>query len=183
MDSDALAGDTDTAPLDTQEQKLNKIRGWLLVFFIMLIPHTPQSLMLVIKEWPIVFDADPSYSMLRVETLRLVTHVVMFLGHSMSLVLIVTRNRYTPAFITVYLALLFFLTIVDPDIAATQVANIETLGISNPPDASFLAGARWVGIATAPILWGYWLRSKRVRAVFGSVGLGVFRRSTRGAAN
>ena len=173
MNTDDSTSDAGGATSDTPEQKLTKIRGWLLVLCIILFPHIITSALLLIKSLPFVIS-------LSVETLRLVTQAVMLVGHSTGLILIFKRNRYTPAYFTLYVPLLLLLTLADPDLAATQMANAEILG--RQPLEGAAAVARVASLAVTVLIWAYWLRSKRVRAVFGSVGLGALRRSASGIA-
>jgi len=173
MNTDGPVGDVGVVTDDASKQDLSKIRGWLLVICIVLVPHIVTSALLLTRSMPIVIS-------LSVETLRIVTQAVMLVGHITGLILIVRRNRYTPAYFTLYLPLLLLLTLADPDLAATQMANAELLG-TQPLEGA--AVARVASLFVTVIVWAYWLRSKRVRTVFGSVGLAALRRPARAEAD
>ena len=97
-----------------------------------------------------------------------------------------TRSRFAPAFFTLYIPFGLVLFLIDPDPAATRVAYGEAAGnlLGRPNlvtvvESSF-ALALTAGFTAMALGLGYWLRSKRVKAVFGSTGLGLFRRDGSG---
>jgi hypothetical protein len=114
-----------------------------------------------------------------VEWNRLGLSAVMFLGNGVGLLLLLTRNRFTPAFFSLYLGLSIPLPFADPDIFATQVVQLRRLGLATQA-ASHTRTETLVGIVLSlgvSLIWlAYWLRSRRVREVFGSVGLQSVRR-------
>jgi len=150
----------------------------LLLFAVALVPHTVYSvLFLTNSEFFAVVAAEPG---------RLVNVVTQLVGGLSGLVLIMTRSRFAPAFFTLYIPFGLVLFLIDPDPAATRVAYAEVLGnlLGNPDlvaeiESSY-ALALTVGFTGMALGLGYMLRSKRVKAVFGSTGLGVFRRDKGG---
>ncbi len=162
------------------QRDLSKVRGWLLLFAVALVPHTVWSvLFLTNSEFFAVVAAEPS---------RLVSVVTQLVGGLSGLVLIMTRSRFAPAFFTLYFPFGLVVFLMDPDPAATRVAYAEVLGnlvLGNPDPVvaeieSSYALALTVGFTGMALGLGYMLRSKRVKAVFGSTGLGVFRKDKGG---
>jgi hypothetical protein len=119
-------------------------------------------------------------SLLGVERIRILTQAVILIGHTIGLVLIVTRNRYTPTYFTLYLPLLVLIFFADPNTVATQVIYAERLGLSTAAERVKSGGqavTRTVfALSATAVVFVYWLKSKRVRAVFGSTGLEALRR-------
>ncbi len=169
------------------QRDLSKVRGWLLLFAVALVPHTVWSVVfLTNSEFFAVVAAEPS---------RLVNVVTQLVGGLSGLVLIMTRSRFAPAFFTLYFPFGLVVFLMDPDPAATRVAYAEVLVnlVWGNPDLvvaeiesavaeieSSYALALTVGFTSMALALGYMLRSKRVKAVFGSTGLGVFRKNTGG---
>jgi hypothetical protein len=158
---------------------LTRIRGWLLVFCIMLVPHIVLAPLILIQSWPIVSAPSADPSIVSLERTRMLTQAVILIGNSVGLALILTRSRYAPAYFTVYLLLSPLLILADPDTIATQVEHARRLGLSHGADdstgrAQAVMRTTFALLATGAWL-GYWLESKRVRAVFGSAGLEAVR--------
>jgi len=155
---------------------LAKVRGWLLVFTVLLIPHIVLSALILVNSWPLPAGASLSPPGWGIEHLRLITQLITLVGHTTGVALIVIRHRYAPAFFTLYIPVLFLLFLLDPDIMATQVAHAERLGFegaSDPDLGPAQAQVRTIfSLVLSVVVWGYWLRSKRVEAVFGRNGLG-----------
>ena len=163
--------------------ELATIRGWLLLFAIILVPHIVTSAVILAHSWPFVPMPDVEQDLRAVERLRSGTQAVIFIGNSVGLALLSTRNRYAPAYFTLYLPLLVLLFMADPDTIATQVAYAERLGLFDAAErAKNMTEARTrtvLSLSVTAVAFGYWLRSRRVYAVFGSTGLGGLWRSGR----
>lgn len=150
------------------------VGGWLLVICVLLVPHILNSALILANSAPFIREAVADRDV-GVETLRLVTLAVMFLGHSSGLLLIVSRHRFTPAYFTLYVPLLLVLFFVDPDPGATARSYAERLGLAYPEGAGTFIVQLTVSLAASALFFGYWLRSERVRRTFGSNGLETFR--------
>ncbi len=156
------------------QKDLNKIRGWLLIFAVALVPHTVVAIFILTNSGLLaVATAEP---------MRMVNLVVQMVGGLSGLVLILTRSRVAPAFFTLYIPLLVVIVLLDPNLAATRVAYGEALGdlLGDPDIAVEIENSFGLGltlsITSTALAFGYILRSRRVKAVFGSTGLGLFRR-------
>ena len=155
------------------------VRGWLLLFTLGLIPHIILSAAYAMASWDLV-GGGANVTELRLERMRLVSSMAVLVGHATGVLLILTRNRYTPAFFSLYLPLLLLFVALDPDTIATQVAQAERLGVERVEGSRAQAAVRTVLAVSLGIAWiVYWFRSARVRAVFGSTGLGALRRFAR----
>ena len=154
---------------------LTTIRGWLLGFCILLFPHTFQAAVFLVRYWQV--DYPPSVAP---HAHEIVATVIMLVGSTLGYLLIVTRNRFTPAFFVLYLPFAFVLLLADPHPIATYVARLHRFGYSNMTHVAqdrmqgtivYAASSVAIIVTTA-----YWVRSERVRAVFGSNGLRALRR-------
>ena len=138
--------------------EFGKVRGWLVVFLVVLVFHGLTSL-----------------AALFVPGLRAMAGVrgsdLMILGCSAvgslaGIFLILTRNRAAPLFFTVYPPLLLGVNLVLPGFRDAVHARLGAiLG-----DAD-LTGSIAVDVVLAGVVVAYWARSRRVEAVFGSRGL------------
>jgi hypothetical protein len=140
---------------------LAKIRGWLLVFAVILIPHGVGSLFVLLS--PEFRGAESA--------LGLGTLVVTAAGNLSGIVLILSRNRLAPAFFTLYPPLLLLLNLLHPDLLATANARLAALGSTDEFGPTQLGLVLAVNVALVVLMVGYWARSERVQAVFGTKGL------------
>lgn len=150
------------------------IGGWLLLVCIVLVPHILNSPLILAKSLPFLRDAGVGLDM-RVEALRLVTLVVVFLGNSCGLLLILTRHRFTPAYFTFYVPLLVGLFLLDPDPGLTARSYAQRLGVTYPNAPGSFVVHVTIALAASALFFGYWLRSERVRRTFGSNGIEILR--------
>lgn len=152
---------------------LAKVRGWLLVFTILLLPHGVGAPFLLSRQ----LSMGPPVS--GPEVLALASLAVTAFGNLAGVFLVLTRNRMAPAFFTIYLPLLMCLLLLDPDPIATANARLAALGSSE----EMTPGRMWfVGVmnfALVVLMVAYWVRAKRVQAVFGTRGLALLRRKGR----
>jgi uncharacterized membrane protein YhaH (DUF805 family) len=154
------------------------IRGWLLVFCVMLVPHIVSSALLLMaygRNGLASGGAPP-----RLEVLQLTLTLV---GHSVGLALILARSRYAPAYFVLYTSLLLLLVVADPDPTATYVRRLHAMGASREAAEDHTRAVRGmvVSLAASAVALGYWVRSERVMKVFGSTGLQIFRRHSTGS--
>jgi hypothetical protein len=161
---------------------LNRIRGWLLLFAVALIPHIVLGVLNAFGSWQALTLPSGTGSE-TAEWLRFVASSTVALGNTAGLLLILTRHRYAPAYFTLYLPCLFLLFFIDPDPLMTQAIYERRLGLASPTDlrrAHNRAVVRTALSVSMSLAWlVYWIRSRRVRAVFGSTGLGIVRGDTR----
>jgi hypothetical protein len=177
-----MAADTvniGTVGAASETSTLAGIRGWLLAFAIWIALGVPLSAVTLASFPSVAWGISFYPSAWGAEHLRLLFPAVIFVGHTIGLVLIGMRQRYAPAFFTLYLPLLALLLIVDP---LRELVYLEWIGFEFAvhPDglseikplliAKLLGRLAILGVATA-----YWLHSQRVKTVFGSKGLDVFR--------
>lgn len=147
------------------------VRGWLLLFTLGLLPHLALS-------GAYLADAMRSRTAggpwLVLATLTLV-------GHGTGLALILRRHRLAPAFFTLYLPLSIAAALLTPGVGAAQAEEAVRLGMIDPSEQARVAasapGRIALAVAVGALCLGYWLKSRRVRATFGSTGLKALRRS------
>jgi hypothetical protein len=147
---------------------LSKIRGWLLFFVVILIPHGLGAPFGIALELPL---DQPVSGM---DVLRVTTLAVIAVGNLLGVFLILSRNRIAPAFFTLYPLLLVLLYLLDPDPIATVNARLAALDSTGGLAPIQLRVLEVVNLALVALIVGYWAKSKRVQAVFGSRGLGLF---------
>ncbi len=144
---------------------LSKIRGWLLVCVLILVPHGVGAILLLL-----LLDSTALGG-----TLGTATLVVTAAGNLSGILLVLSRNRIAPAFFTLYLPALLVLNLSDPDLLGTFNARLAAVGASGELAAAQLWALLAVNIVIVALMEGYWMRSERVRAVFGTRGLGLLR--------
>ena len=144
-------------------RSLSRVRGWLLVFVVLLVPHLVSSLFILASS---EFRAAAG-----IEGLSLVTLALTAAGNLSGIVLILTRNRYAPVFFTVYPPALLFLTLLSPSLVDAANARLAALGATSPVTPVQVAAVFSVNVAIVVGTVAYWARSERVRSVFGSRGL------------
>ena len=93
---------------------LSKIRGWLLVCIVVLVPHGVGPFVALLT-----FDREALGG-----TLATVTLVVTGSGNLLGIALILSRNRLAPLFFTVYPPTLLLLTLLIPDLPAIVNARM-----------------------------------------------------------
>ena len=143
----------------------DRIGGWLLVFLLALFPHCIGSFASLMVLGPEAWGGRYGFSVL----------LVTGFGNLVGILLILTKNRWAPAFFMIYLPGLVALNLLYPDVVGTANMRLAAVGASNgvgPTVVWMLLGANVVLVA---IVMGYWARSRRVLAVFGSNGLDVLR--------
>jgi hypothetical protein len=151
------------------DKNLNRVRGWLLVFVVILVPHTVRaSLMLFSPELRSV-EAP----------LGLATLGVTAMGNLLGITLVLSKHRWAPAFITVYLPFLLVLNLLNPDLVGTVNARMAAAGSTGEVDPLVVFGLLAVNLVMIAVWVGYWMKSERVQAVFGSRGLQLLRKSPR----
>jgi len=150
---------------------LHKIRGWLLLFTILLVPHAVGSLALLLRQLQTgTLNSGPAL-------LGAVTLGVTAVGNFTGLALILRRSPTAPAYFTLYLPLLVVLFFLDPDPVATINARLTSLGSPGPVTAVQLGVLIVVNLVLVVLSVAYWSKSMRVEAVFGSRGLSLLRRT------
>jgi hypothetical protein len=151
------------------DENLNRVHGWLLVFVVILLPHAVRaSLMLFSPEARAVETS-----------LGLATLGITAAGNLLGIFLILSRSRFAPLFFTLYLPLLFVMNLLIPDLVGTVNARLAVMGSAIEVGASFVWGLLAFNLVVIGLAVGYWTRSERVKAVFGSRGLQLLRGSAR----
>ena len=143
------------------DQDLNRIRGWLLLFLLLLVPHGVGSWVLLLL--PDIRAAETA--------LGIATLLVTGAGNLTGFLLIVQRRRITPAFFSLYLPLLLALNLLNPDLVGTANARLAAMGSTGEFAADRIWGAIAVNAVLVVVAVGYWMKSQRVLAVFGSRGI------------
>jgi hypothetical protein len=176
-----MAADTvnvGTVEAARETSTLAGIRGWLLAFAIWIALGVPISAVTLASSPSVASGISFHPSAWGAEHLLLVFPAVIIVGHSIGLVLIAMRQRYAPAFFTLYLPLLALLLVVHP---LKELVYLEWIGFeyNSHQDGLFeikaLLVAKLLGrLAILGVATAYWLRSQRVETVFGSKGLDVF---------
>jgi hypothetical protein len=151
------------------------IEGWLLFFTVGLVPHFLLSGSRILAAVRGAADAGGP---------GLVLAIVSFVGHGVGLLLIVRRHRLAPVYFCCYQPLLIVLALLTPGLATLQATEAVRLGMINSTEQIRFLGSALVRNAlvlavTGLWLW-YWVRSRRVRATFGSAGMEAL---TRGGAS
>ena len=156
--------------IEGSPRDLSRVRGWLLLFAVALVPHLVIAIVILTHS-----------GLMDLTVFGWINLVVQLIGGSAGLVLIIARSRVAPAYFTLYIPFLVVLFLLDPDPLATRVAYMEVLGdvvgdpsIVDEAESTFGLGLSG-SIVSSALAWGYMQRSKRVKAVFGSTGLGLFR--------
>lgn len=149
------------------------IGGWLLVFTVGLVPHLVLSGRHIAAALQGAPGTGGLFGALAVLTL---------VGHGLGLLLIVRRHRFAPAFFTLYLPLAIAAAVLTPEVGTLQAAEAGRLGIADAAAQARMVASATVRIAVGVLvaaLWiGYWARSRRIRATFGSTGLEAFRQTS-----
>lgn len=150
------------------------IGGGLIVMCLLLVPHVLNSAWILANSLPVITNLPRN--IFSVETLRVVTLTATMVGNLAGLTMIVTRNRFTPAFFTIYLPLVLLLFFADPDPGATVRDHAQRIGYEYSADKGLSVPHVILAFGSTAIVFGYWLRSQRVRRTFGSTGLEILRR-------
>jgi hypothetical protein len=149
------------------DKNLNRVRGWLLVFVVILVPHGVRATLMLF-----------SPELRSVETpLGLATLGVTAIGNLLSIALVLSKHRWAPAFITLYLPLLLVLNLLNPDLVGTVNARMGAAGSTGEVGPLFVFGLLAMNLLMIAVWVGYWMKSERVQAVFGSRGLQLLRKS------
>ena len=146
--------------------------AWILACAILLIPGGVCSLLALF--FPHLREAAGIHGF------SLAILVLTAIGNLSGVCLILGRSRFAPAFLTAYPSLLLLLNLLLPDLLTAANKRLAALGASpdlRPVDLMAVIVAGTVLVATVGL---YWSRSKRVEAVFGTRGLGVFREALNG---
>jgi hypothetical protein len=109
-------------------------------------------------------------------TLGLVTLVVIAVGNLSGIFPVLWRSRIAPVFFTVYPVFLLVLTLLDSDLLGTANSRLAAVGATSGVGAVSLAILLAVNVAIVTLMVGYWVKSERVLAVFGTRGLGLLRK-------
>lgn len=157
-------------PTEASKQELDKIRGWLLLWVIVLIPHGVGAPILLVRQLSQSGWGPES------DSLGLALLVFGGIGNLAGIFLILTRSRIAPAFFTLYPPLLLVLTLSAGDLTGTIEARLAAQGISAELSTPVLLGVLLIlNVVLAGLSVGYWSRSRRVQAVFGTRGLRLLR--------
>jgi hypothetical protein len=142
------------------------IEGWLLLFTVGLVPHFLLSGSRILAAVRGAADAGGP---------GLILAIVSFVGHGVGLLLILRRHRLTPVYFCGYQPLLIVIALLTPGLATLQATEAVRLGvIASTEQIHFLGSApvrNALVVAVTGVWLGYWMRSQRVRATFGSAGL------------
>lgn len=148
-------------------EDLGKIRGWLLVMVVILIPHGVGGLMALFS---------PEFrTAAQIGSNGMALLVFTVVGNLAGILLIFTRHRLAPVFFTVYLPILFGSIFLERDLLASVNARLGALGSPDRLSQLQLVVLLVMNAAIAVLMIGYWTRSRRVRAVFGTTGLELLR--------
>jgi hypothetical protein len=110
--------------------------------------------------------------------LGLVLLVVTAAGNLSGICLILSRNRVAPAFFTLYPPLLVVLTLLlEPNLLETVNARLAAIGSTDQLSSIQLMALMAVNVVIVVLMVGYFVRSERVQAVFGTRGLQLLRPS------
>jgi hypothetical protein len=101
--------------------------------------------------------------------------VVTAVGNLSGIYLILSRNRVAPAFFTLYPPLLVVLTLLEPNLLATANARLAAVGSTDQLSSIQLTALMGVNVVIVALMVGYFVRSERVHAVFGTRGLHLLR--------
>jgi hypothetical protein len=153
--------------LTVTDKNLNRVRGWLLVFVVILVPHGVRATLMLFS--PELRSVETS--------MGLATLGVTAIGNLLGIALILSKHRWAPAFITLYLPLLLVLNLLNPDLVGTVNARMGALGSTGEVGPLVVVGLLAVNVVMIAVWVGYWTKSQRVQAVFGSRGLHLLRKS------
>jgi hypothetical protein len=148
-------------------EDLGKVRGWLILMVVVLIPHGVGGVMALFS---------PEFrAAAQIGSSGLALLVFTVVGNLAGILLIVTRSRVAPVFFTLYLPILFGSIFLERNLLTSVNARLAALGstgrLSEMQLVALLAANAVIGV----LMVGYWVRSKRVRAVFGTTGLDLLR--------
>lgn len=134
------------------------------MFLLLLLPHGVGSLVLL---------SSPAIH--AVETgLGSVTLLVTGAGNLLGFFLILRRHPITPSYFSLYLPLLLALNLLNPDLVGTANGRLAAMGSTDVFAPAQIWGVLAVNVVLVAAAVGYWMRSKRVLAVFGTRGLDLF---------
>jgi hypothetical protein len=151
------------------DKNLNLVRGWLLVFVVILVPHAVRATLMLFS--PELRGVETS--------LGLATLGVTAIGNLLGIALVLSKHRLAPPFFTLYLPLLFILNLLHPDLVGTVNARTAAFGFTRDIDPVSVGGLLVMNLVMIVVWVSYWMQSERVQAVFGSKGLQLLRNSTR----
>ena len=98
-------------------------------------------------------------------------------GNLLGVFLILRRHQAAPVYFSLYLPFIVLLYLLDPDPVATANARLASIGAEPDFTANHLAVILTLNVVLVAGCVAYWSRSKRVKAVFGTTGLALLRRS------
>jgi len=139
------------------------VRGWLLVFVAILIPHGLSSV--------VALFLPGLREVAGIHGLGLVVLGVTAVGNLSGIYLILSRNGLAPIFFTLYPPLLLSLNLLEPNLLARVNARLAAFGSTDQLSAIQLTALVAVNVVIVGLMVGYFVRSERVQAVFGTRGL------------